>query len=80
MISHDEGSESLEIQQLAALFARARDGALATLVLTGVVVVLLWGRVGETALVFWAMASALLEGVRNALAARSRPTLLSTGL
>lgn len=72
MISHDEGSESLEIQRLAALFARARNGALATLVLTGVVVVLLWGRVGETALVLWAIASALLEGARIALAARFR--------
>lgn len=72
MISHDEGSESLEIRQLAALFARARNGAFATLVLTGVVVVLLWGRVDETVLVFWAMASTLLEGVRIALAARFR--------
>jgi diguanylate cyclase (GGDEF)-like protein len=72
MIKHDDGSENLEIQQLAALYARARDGAFATLVLTGVVVVLLWGRIDERALIFWAIASAILEGTRIVLAAKFR--------
>ena len=72
MIEHYEGSENLEIQQLAALYARARNGALATLVLTGVVVVMLWGRVDQRALIFWAIASAVLEGARIVLAARFR--------
>ncbi len=72
MTEHDEGNDSLEIQQLAALYARARNGAFATLVLTGVVVVLLWGRVDERALILWAIASAVLEGARIALAARFR--------
>ncbi|MEE9266255.1 MAG: hypothetical protein V3V86_05970, partial [Gammaproteobacteria bacterium] len=72
MTEHDEGNDSLEIRQLAALYARARNGAFATLVLTGVVVVLLWGRVDERALILWAIASAVLEGARIALAARFR--------
>ena len=72
MIEHDAGSENLEIRQLAALYARARNGAFATLVLTGVVVVLLWGRVDQRALIFWAIASAILEGARIVLAARFR--------
>jgi diguanylate cyclase (GGDEF)-like protein len=72
MINQDAGSENLEIRQLAALYARARNGAFATLVLTGVVVVLLWGRVDQRALIFWAIASAVLEGARIVLAARFR--------
>lgn len=72
MMEHDEASENLEIRQLAALYARARNGAFATLVLTGIVVALLWGRVDQRALIFWAIASAALEGARIVLAARFR--------
>ena len=45
MTNQDDTSGQLEIEQLAALYARARYGAFATLVLTGIVVMLLWGRV-----------------------------------
>jgi diguanylate cyclase (GGDEF)-like protein len=68
MTDHDKGSESLKIEQLAALYARARNGAFATLVLAGLVVVLLWGRVDGRTLLIWGFASATLEGTRIALA------------
>ena len=68
MTTHNTGSGGLEIEQLAALYARARNAAFATLVLTGLVVLLLWGRVDAGALIFWAIVSAVLESARIALA------------
>jgi diguanylate cyclase (GGDEF)-like protein len=68
MADHGKISENLEIEQLAALYARARSGALATLVLTGLVAVLLWARVDARALILWGIASAMLECLRFALA------------
>ncbi len=72
MTNQDKDFDKLEIEQLAALYARARNGALATLVLTGLVVVLLWGRVDGRALIFWGIVSAILEGARLALARKFR--------
>jgi diguanylate cyclase (GGDEF)-like protein len=68
MTELDKGSESLKIEQLAALYSRASKGAFATLVLTGLVVMLLWGHVGALPLIIWGISSAALEGLRIALA------------
>ena len=72
MTSNNTTPGNLEIEQLAALYARARNGAFATLVLTCLVVLLLWGRVDAGVLILWACASAILEGARIALAGRFR--------
>ena len=72
MTTHDTIPKNLEVERLAVLYARARNGALATLVLTGLVVLLLWGRVDAGALILWACASAILEGLRIVLARRFR--------
>ena len=72
MTTHDTVSSNLAIEQLAALYARARNGAFATLVLTALVVMLLWGRVEPRALILWACASAILEGLRIVVARRFR--------
>ena len=72
MTNRKQSSESLEIEQLTAMHTRARNGALATLVLTGIVVTLLWGRMDVEALILWGTASTLLEGARLALALRLR--------
>ena len=72
MTNHNKRTGNLEIEQLAALCARARNGAFATLVLTGVVVMLLWGRVDGSVLILWGIACAILEGARIALARRFR--------
>ena len=79
MTTHDNTSENLEIEQLAALFARARNGAFATLVLTGLVVLLLWGRVDAGALILWGVACGVLEGVRIGLARKFREHVQSPG-
>ena len=79
MTTHDNTSENLEIEQLAALFARARNGAFATLVLTGLVVLLLWGRVDAGALMLWGVACGVLEGVRIGLARKFREHVQSPG-
>ena len=68
MTKHTRDSDNLEIEQLAALYSRARTGGFATLVLTGLVLILLWGRVDTPVLVLWGIASAVLEGARIALA------------
>jgi diguanylate cyclase (GGDEF)-like protein len=72
MTTHDTVSGNLAIEQLAALYARARNGAFATMVLTGLVVMLLWGRVEPRALILWACASGILEGLRIVVARRFR--------
>jgi diguanylate cyclase (GGDEF)-like protein len=72
MTIHDKDSENLEIEQLAALYARARNGAFATLVLTGLVVMLLWDRMDAHVLIFWGIASGILEGARIAQAQKFR--------
>ncbi len=72
MTNHDKSLDNLDFAQLAALYARARNGALATLVLTGLVVMLLWGRVDGRALIVWGIASGILEGARLALAQKYR--------
>jgi diguanylate cyclase (GGDEF)-like protein len=72
MTNRNESSESLDIEQLAALYARARNGAFATLVLTGIIVIVLWGRVDWRVLMAWGVAGAILEGARLALALQFR--------
>jgi diguanylate cyclase (GGDEF)-like protein len=68
MAEQDKNPDSLGIEQLAALYARARSGAFATLVLTGLVLIILWGHVEAGVLIAWSIASAAMEGVRLALA------------
>jgi diguanylate cyclase (GGDEF)-like protein len=68
MTESDNGSQALAIEQLAALFGRARYGSFATLVLIGLVIVLLWGRVDGLALLAWGVLSAALESGRIAVA------------
>jgi diguanylate cyclase (GGDEF)-like protein len=70
MTNHTRDSDNLEIEQLAALYSRAPTGGLATLVLTGLVLTLLWGRVDTPALLLWGIVSAVLEGARITLASR----------
>lgn len=70
MTEHIRDTDNLQIEQLAALYSRARTGGFATLVLTGVVMTLLWGRVDTSALILWGIASAVLEGIRIAVAAK----------
>jgi diguanylate cyclase (GGDEF)-like protein len=72
MTNRNESSDSLDIEQLAALCARTRNGAFATLVLTGIVVTLLWGRMSGPVLIVWGVASVIVEGARLALARRFR--------
>ncbi|MDX1433024.1 MAG: EAL domain-containing protein, partial [Gammaproteobacteria bacterium] len=75
-IAHAEG---VGVEQLAALFARARSGASATMVLAGIVVALLWGRMDARVLIGWAFASVLLEIARIAVAAAFRRRLEAGG-
>jgi diguanylate cyclase (GGDEF)-like protein len=72
MSHRKESSEHLDSEQLAALHARARNGALATLVLTGIVVILMWGRMDGRVLLLWGAGSAIVEGARLILALRFR--------
>ncbi len=72
MTNRKESSEHVDIEQLAALHARARNGALATLVLTGTVIMLMWGRMELGVLALWGVASAILEGARLIVARRFR--------
>ncbi len=65
-------TEFLHIEQLAALYARAQYGAFATLVLIGIVIGLVWGRVDTAVLIVWGVASAALEGARLVAAHRFR--------
>ena len=68
MTDGNRGSGNLEIEQLAALFARAGSGALATLVLVALVIMLLWEHVDGRVLLVWGVASSALEATRLLLA------------
>ena len=76
MTHQSRDSDNLDIEQLAALFDRARTGGLATIVLAGLVVTLLWGRVETPWLIAWGLACVALElariGVATAFARRHR--------
>ena len=72
MTNRNKSSEHIEIEQLAALYARARSGVFATLVLTAIVVMLLWGRMDGRVLIAWAFVSAMVEGARLSFALKFR--------
>jgi len=79
MTQRNADAAPIGVEQLAALLARARSGASATMVLTCIVVVVLWDRMDARVLIGWALASAVIEGARIAVAAAFRRRAVSSG-